>query len=136
MILKRQFKAYQDGALEIEKTMLIRLQDAGWSASKRVRYDSLNHVDLEVGIISPVCNSYISLDFKNWANQFKNASFIVKEAAILIESEAYKEIFKNENLTENLNTLSNEFRENDLVNEVVNFIEKDKKRPICTPFSK
>ena len=51
-------------------------------------------------------------------------------------SEAYKEIFKNENLTENLNNLSNELKENKLVMEVVNFIEKDKKRPICTPFSK
>ena len=55
---------------------------------------------------------------------------------IIVLSNAYKEIFKNENLTENLNTLSTEFRENDLVIEVVNFIEKDKKRPICTPFSK
>ena len=27
-------------------------------------------------------------------------------------------------------------RKNELVCEVVNFIEKDKKRPICTPFSK
>ena len=51
-------------------------------------------------------------------------------------SEAYKEIFKNENLTENLNNLSNELKENKLVMEIVNFIEKDKKRPICTPFSK
>ena len=51
-------------------------------------------------------------------------------------SDAYKEIFKNENLTENLNNLSNELKENKLVMEVVNFIEKDKKRPICTPFSK
>ena len=55
---------------------------------------------------------------------------------ILILSEAYKEIFKNENLTENLNNLSNEFKNNELVTEVVQFIEKDKKRPICTPFSK
>lgn len=55
---------------------------------------------------------------------------------IMILSEAYKEIFKNENLTENLNNLSREFRKNELVLEVVNFIEKDKKRPICTPFSK
>ena len=54
----------------------------------------------------------------------------------MVLSNAYKEIFKNENLTENLNTLSTEFRKNDLVVEVVNFIEKDKKRPICTPFSK
>ena len=55
---------------------------------------------------------------------------------IMILSNAYKEIFKNENLTENLNNLSNEFKNNELVAEVVQFIEKDKKRPICTPFSK
>ena len=51
-------------------------------------------------------------------------------------SEAYKEIFKNENLTENLNNLSKDFKSNKLVAEVIGFIEKDKKRPICTPFSK
>ena len=45
-------------------------------------------------------------------------------------------IFKNENLTGNLSNLSNDLRKNELVSEVVNFIEKDKKRPICTPFSK
>ena len=55
---------------------------------------------------------------------------------ILYLSEAYKIIFKNENLTENLSNLSNDLRKNELVDEVVNFIEKDKKRPICTPFSK
>ena len=55
---------------------------------------------------------------------------------ILSLSEAYKIIFKNENLTENLSNLSNDLRTNKLVSEVINFIEKDKKRPICTPFSK
>ena len=55
---------------------------------------------------------------------------------IMILSNAYKEIFKNENLTENLNNLSKDFKKSDLVMEVVNFLEKDKKRPICTPFSK
>ena len=55
---------------------------------------------------------------------------------IKILSVAYKEIFKNENLTENLNNLSKELRQHELVSEVVGFIEKDKKRPICTPFSK
>ena len=29
-----------------------------------------------------------------------------------------------------------DLRKNELVSEVVSFIEKDKKRPICTPFSK
>tara|TARA_Y100000816_G_C26037230_1_gene543120 strand:- start:310 stop:1089 length:780 start_codon:yes stop_codon:yes gene_type:complete len=51
-------------------------------------------------------------------------------------SDAYKEIFKNENLTENINNLSKELKKSELVKEVVNFLEKDKKRPICTPFSK
>jgi len=55
---------------------------------------------------------------------------------ILSLSDAYKIIFKNENLTENLSNLSNDLRKNELVSEVINFIEKDKKRPICTPFSK
>ncbi len=55
---------------------------------------------------------------------------------IKILSDAYKEIFKNENLTENLNNLSKELKQHELVSEVVDFIEKDKKRPICTPFSK
>ena len=55
---------------------------------------------------------------------------------ILSLSEAYKVIFKNENLTENLSKLTNDLIKNELVSEVVNFIEKDKKRPICTPFSK
>ena len=55
---------------------------------------------------------------------------------IMILSDAYKEIFKNENLTQNLSNLSEDFKKNELVIEVVNFLEKDKKRPICTPFSK
>ena len=55
---------------------------------------------------------------------------------ILVLTEAYKEIFKDENLTTNLKNLKQEFRKNELVNDVVKFLEKDKKRPICTPFSK
>ena len=55
---------------------------------------------------------------------------------ILSLSKAYKEIFKTENLSENLANLDNKFKNNILVQDVVNFINKDKKRPICTPHSK
>jgi UDP-N-acetylglucosamine acyltransferase len=55
---------------------------------------------------------------------------------ILTLNDAYKELFKNENLTQNLSNLSEDYKKNELVLEVVNFLEKDKKRPICTPFSK
>ena len=60
----------------------------------------------------------------------------ISNKEIMLLSDAYKEIFKNENLTENLNNLPKEFKSNELVAEVIGFIEKDKKRPICTPFSK
>jgi len=49
-------------------------------------------------------------------------------------TKAYKDIFKSENLNENLSGLNGQFKENSLVNEVLEFINKDKKRPICTPF--
>ena len=55
--------------------------------------------------------------------------------AIMELDKAYKKIFSSRNLHENLNKINGEYKENDLVKEVINFIEKDKKRPICTPQS-
>jgi len=55
---------------------------------------------------------------------------------IMTLSNVYKELFKNENLTQNLKNLSADLKKNKLALEVVTFLEKDKKRPICTPFSK
>ena len=60
----------------------------------------------------------------------------ISNKEIMILSDAYKEIFKNENLTDNLNNLADKYKTNELVAEVIGFIEEDKKRPICTPFSK
>ena len=48
---------------------------------------------------------------------------------------AFKKIFSSKNLHGNLGKINGEYKENDLVKEVINFIEKDKKRPICTPRS-
>ena len=50
-------------------------------------------------------------------------------------SKAYKEIFASKNLHENLSKINGENKGNELVNEVIAFIEKDKKRPICSPKS-
>jgi len=49
---------------------------------------------------------------------------------------AYREIFSSSNLHENLQKINGEYKDNELVNEVVNFIAKDKKRPICLPINK
>ena len=46
---------------------------------------------------------------------------------------AYKEIFSSNNFHENLNKINGEYKDNELVVEVIQFIEKDKKRPICSP---
>ncbi len=54
---------------------------------------------------------------------------------ILGLSEAYKEIFATKNLTENISKLNGSFKDNPLVKNVIDFITKDKKRSICTPFS-
>ena len=63
----------------------------------------------------------------------RRAKFENKE--ILGLSDAYKEIFASKNLAENISKLNGSFKDNVLVKEVIEFITKDKKRSICTPFS-
>ena len=46
---------------------------------------------------------------------------------------AYKEIFSSKNFHENLSKINGEYKDNELVGQVIQFIEKDKKRPICSP---
>tara|TARA_B100001057_G_scaffold474663_1_gene540477 strand:- start:9 stop:791 length:783 start_codon:yes stop_codon:yes gene_type:complete len=67
----------------------------------------------------------IGLRRKNFSNKI-----------IMELNDAYKEIFKNENLTLNLDNLSSELKNSELVKDVVKFLTEDKKRPICSPFSK
>ena len=47
--------------------------------------------------------------------------------------DAYKKIFSGKNLHENLDKINGEFKDNKLIKEVIDFISKDKKRPICSP---
>ena len=54
---------------------------------------------------------------------------------ILELKEAYKKIFSSNNSHENVSKINGEYKENDLVKEVTNFILKDKKRPICSPLA-
>ncbi len=60
----------------------------------------------------------------------------VSNKEILALSEAYKEIFKTKSLHENLAKLNETLKINTYVKEVIDFINHDKKRPICTPLSK
>ena len=58
-----------------------------------------------------------------------------KNKDILGLSEAYKEIFATKNIRENISKLNGSYQNNPLVKNVIDFITKDKKRSICTPFS-
>ena len=59
----------------------------------------------------------------------------VNNKDILELSGAYKEIFSTKDINENIDKLDVSFKENPLVKNVINFIRKDKKRTVCTPFS-
>jgi len=59
----------------------------------------------------------------------------VQNKEIIGLTEAYKEIFKSKSLSENLSKLNGKYEDNSLVRDVLEFINKDKKRPICTPYS-
>ncbi len=52
---------------------------------------------------------------------------------IMALDRAYKDIFASKNFHDNLSKINGEFKDNELVTEVIKFIEKDKKRPICLP---
>ena len=54
---------------------------------------------------------------------------------IMALDRAYKDIFASKNFHDNLSKINGEFKDNELVTEVIEFIEKDKKRPICLPQS-
>jgi UDP-N-acetylglucosamine acyltransferase len=55
---------------------------------------------------------------------------------VLELSKAYHEIFATKNLNENIKKMNGVFKKNPLVKDVIDFIGDDKKRSICTPFSK
>ena len=52
---------------------------------------------------------------------------------IISLNEAYKQIFYNNKISTNLSEIRKKYNDNELVVEILNFIERDKKRPICTP---
>ena len=91
------------------------------------------------GVVRDVIPYGLSIGNRNYLNGVNVVGLRrnnVPNKDIIELTTAYKKIFKTENLNENLNKLNGDFKENILVKEVVDFINKDKKRPICTPFLK
>ncbi len=90
------------------------------------------------GVLNDVIPYGLSTGNRNLLNGLnliglRRAKFDNKD--ILGLSEAYKVIFATKNINENIIKLNGSFEENPLVKNVIDFITKDKKRSICTPFS-
>ena len=91
------------------------------------------------GVSRDVIPYGLSLGNRNYLNGINVVGLRRKKVSnkeIISLTNAYEEIFKTENLSENLSQLNGDFKENSLIREVIDFISKDKKRPICTPFLK
>ncbi|MDC0518175.1 acyl-ACP--UDP-N-acetylglucosamine O-acyltransferase [Candidatus Pelagibacter sp.] len=91
------------------------------------------------GVSSDVIPYGLSLGNRNFLDGINLVGLRRKKVSnkeIIGLTDAYNEIFKTKSLNENLSKLNGAFKENYLVNEVLDFINKDKKRPICTPFLK
>ena len=91
------------------------------------------------GVLNDVIPYGLSIGNRNFLQGLNLVGLRTKDIPnkdILSLSEAYKEIFRTNKLTNNLNNLNGSFKDNSLVNDVIEFINEDKKRPICTPFSK
>jgi len=124
------------GHVTIEDNVVI----GGNSAVQQfTRIGKLAMVGGMTGVLHDVIPYGLSIGNRNYLQGLnliglRRANFENKD--ILGLTEAYKEIFATKNLTDNLNKLNGEFKENPLVKNVIEFITKDKKRSICTPFSK
>ena len=91
------------------------------------------------GVLNDVIPYGLSIGNRNFLQGLNLIGLRRKEIPnkdILSLSDAYKEIFKTDKLTDNLSNLNVSFKDNSLVNDVIEFINEDKKRRICTPFSK
>ena len=124
------------GHVSIEDNVVI----GGNSAVQQfTRIGKLAMIGGMTGVLNDVIPFGLSIGNRNYLQGLnliglRRSSYDNKDILGLIE--AYKEIFLTENLNENLSKLNGAFKENPLVKEVINFITKDKKRSICTPFSK
>ena len=124
------------GHVTIEDNVVI----GGNSAIQQfTRIGKLAMVGGMTGVLHDVIPYGLSIGNRNYLQGLnliglRRANFDNKDILGLIE--AYKEIFATKNLANNLSKLNGVFKKNPLVKDVIEFITKDKKRSICTPFTK
>ncbi len=123
------------GHVEIEDSVVI----GGNSAVQQfTRIGRLAMIGGMTGVLKDVIPFGLSIGNRNYLQGINLIGLRRKKydnKKIIGLDKAYKEIFASKNLHENLNKINGEHKDNELVSEVIKFIEKDKKRPICSPQS-
>ena len=121
------------GHVEIEDSVVI----GGNSAVQQfTRIGRLAMIGGMTGVLKDVIPFGLSIGNRNYLQGLNLIGLRRKKyenKKIIGLDKAYKEIFSSKNLHENLNQINGEYKDNELVSEVIKFIEKDKKRPICSP---
>jgi len=121
------------GHAEIEDSVII----GGNSAVQQfTRIGRLAMIGGMTGVLKDVIPFGLSIGNRNYLQGLNLIGLRRKKydnKKIITLDKAYKEIFSSKNLYENLNKINGDYKDNELVNEVIKFIEKDKKRPICLP---
>ena len=88
------------------------------------------------GVLSDVIPYGLSLGNRNFLtglNLIGLRRSVISNQDIKIIQSAYDIIFRNETFRQNIENLSQELKENKYVNNIVKFINSDKKRPISVP---
>ena len=123
------------GHVEIEDSVVI----GGNSAVQQfTRIGRLAMIGGMTGVLKDVTPFGLSIGNRNYLQGLNLIGLRRKKydnKKIIGLDKAYKEIFASKNLHENLSKINGEYKDNELVSEVIRFIEKDKKRPICSPQS-
>ena len=121
------------GHVEIEDSVVI----GGNSAVQQfTRIGRLAMIGGMTGVLKDVIPFGLSIGNRNYLQGLNLIGLRRKNyenKKIMDLDKAYKEIFSSKKLHENLSKINDVFKGNELVEEVVNFIARDKKRPICTP---
>jgi len=123
------------GHVEIEDSVVI----GGNSAVQQfTRIGRLAMIGGMTGVLKDVIPFGLSIGNRNYLQGLNLIGLRRKnyENKKIIElNKAYDEIFSSKNLHENLSKINGEFKGNELVKEVIDFIARDKKRPICAPLN-
>ena len=121
------------GHVTIEDSVVI-----GWNSSVQqfTRIGRLAMIGGMTGVLKDVTPFGLSIGNRNYLQGINLIGLRRKKydnKKIMGLDQAYKEIFSSKNLHENLSKINGEYNDNELVSEVIRFIERDKKRPICSP---